>query len=158
MKRWIDLLALVSLVSLVGCGSSGGGSSVVNPPPVQAQSGYSNSSINGTYSIMLSRGDAESDIGSFKADGNGKITNGTLTVIQGIPGQNCPLTFTGSYSLQSTAAGTGTITTQPSTAPACANLASRTLNFTIQAAQSGDTILIAESDDVLMYSGSASKQ
>jgi hypothetical protein len=157
MKSWASLLFL-PIAAAVGCGSSGSGSSsIVNPPPVQAQSGYSNSSITGTYSIVLSRGDAESDIGSFKADGNGNISSGTLSVIQGVGFPICTVSFTGTYSLQSTASGTANINTQPSNTSACAGLTSQSVSFVLQAAQSGDSVLFA-ANTTAMYSGSASKQ
>ena len=82
--------AFLSLGLLTSCGSSNSGSSIV--PPVQAQSGYSTASISGTYSVLF-RQYFGGYIGSFKADGSGNITAGTLTWTNyGNPYYTCTLT------------------------------------------------------------------
>jgi hypothetical protein len=159
MKRRAVFFALCGCLTLIGCGGSSP-SSILNPAPVQAQATYSDASVNGTYSIFLVRGDAESEIGSFKADGTGNISSGSLTANLGVTGGNaCSVNLSGTYTLQSSAAGTGTITTAaPGSGTTCNySLNPMTLHFLIQAGQQGNVLLFTSSDNQ-MYSGSAVKQ
>jgi len=162
MKFAAALAAAISLALLTSCGSSGGTSII---QPVQAQSGYSNASITGTYSLSLAspynsgQGSGFTDgTGSFVADGAGNITSGTLTEHYA-GAEVCTLTFTGTYSLQSNASGTATLnekaTLVSGTGPCRANQA---LPFWISAGQQGASILLGESDGVNLLSGAAVKQ
>ncbi len=117
MKYLVSTLPLALAICLSGC--SGGGGSVISPNPVSAQTGYSNASVSGTYSLMLAHGSQGTGTGSFSADGNGNITNGTMTVVVG-PATSCSVTFTGSYVLNSNASGTANFNaTETSGSTAC---------------------------------------
>ncbi|HUV68602.1 MAG TPA: hypothetical protein VMW15_03000 [Terracidiphilus sp.] len=131
MKFAAALAATISLALLSGCGSSGS-TSVIQP--VQAQSGYSNASITGTYSATFITGaNGANSIGSFVADGNGHITSGAL-VFSDIS-STCTGTFSGTYSLSSSASGTASLTF---VVPSCATFNySKADNFIIQAGASG---------------------
>lgn len=165
MKFAIVVISTISLALLTACGTSAssGGSSIV--PPVQAQSTYSNASISGTYSLNLSstynsgQGSGyTADIGSFTADGAGNITAGTL--MEHYAGTEvCSLSFTGTYTLQSNASGTATLTEKATlvngAGPCRANLS---IPFTIAAGQQGASLLLSESDGIGLLSGIAVKQ
>jgi hypothetical protein len=134
-------------------------------PPVYAQTGYSNTSITGTYSILLSVGAQGTAAGSFKADGNGNITAGTLKIVN--YSSTCTVGFTGTYSLSSDASGTASLTsTLSSGSSSCLgdwNQLSPTGTFSIQAGGSGASLLFATSavpasSGSVMLSGSAVKQ
>ena len=154
MKFAAALAATISLALLSGCGSSGA-TSVIQP--VQAQSGYSNASVTGTYSVYLSEGTSETLIGSFAADGNGKITSGSLAENNG-PG-NCTMSITGTYNITSSASGTATIASASAGLVGCPGSGNSTtsLPFSIQVGQQGASIVFAGSGN-LMFSGSATKQ
>ncbi len=97
-------------------------------------------------------------IGSFVADGNGNITSGALTqygLNDDLSG-NCTDTLTGTYSIQSDATGTATLTLSPSGTNGCASVGA--IPFAVQAAQQGDTLLVAESDGTGLLIGQAAKQ
>lgn len=153
---------ICALGVLAGCSGSGIGS-ITNPPPVNAQATYSNASLSGTYSINLAgingNNGTESDfIGSFKADGNGNISSGTMTQYgtnDNVTG-SCALTFTGTYSLQSNASGTATVTIASSGTNGCT--LSGPVQFGIEAGQQGAILHFGESDGLGLVSGTASKQ
>ena len=134
MKFVAVLAATISLALLTSCGSSGSTSII---PPVQAQSGYSNASITGTYSaIFITGATGANAVGSFIADGNGHITSGTL-VFSDI-NSTCTGTLTGTYSLSSSASGTASLTF---VVPSCASFNySKTDNYIIQAGSSGASL------------------
>lgn len=136
MKFEAVFASIISLAFLAGCGSSGVSTSVVTP--VQAQTGYSNASITGTYSALLLTGaNGSNAIGSFVADGNGHITSGTL-IFSDIS-STCTGTFTGTYSLQSNASGTASLTF---VVPSCASYNySTTDSFIIQAGSGGESLV-----------------
>lgn len=134
MKFVAMVSASLSLVFLASCsgGSSVGSNNIV--PPVQASS-YSNASFMGMYSAMfLGPGEGANAIGSFSADGNGHITAGAITFSD--IGSTCTGTFTGTYSVQSNATGTASLTF---VAPSCATFnSSSTDNYLIEASGGGD--------------------
>jgi hypothetical protein len=151
---------------LAGCSGSGGGiSSVITPPPVSAQTtySYSNASLNGTYSVNLAGVNGKSEevssfIGSFKADGAGNLSAGTLTqygIDESVSG-SCSLTFTGTYSVQNTAVGAATITVSSSGTNGCT--LSGPIVFVTQAGLQGQSLHFVESDGVGLVSGTATKQ
>jgi hypothetical protein len=150
MKTPVAVAALFSLALLTSCGSSGGGSTSIIPP-VQAQSGYSTASISGTYSVLFHQYIFGAYIGSFKADGNGNITSGTLTWSNfGTTPYTCTgITFSGTYNLQSTAIGTASLTlTGPNVNSSCTSPSAQTSgSFIIQAGSDGASLLLLESDD-----------
>jgi hypothetical protein len=105
MKRSYAILVLLSLLSLTSCSSGGGGGAGI-VTPVQAQAGYSNSSVAGTYAFSIGA-DYGDLIGTFTADGSGNITGGTVTVVNS-SGVTCTESVSGTYSIQSSGAGTTT--------------------------------------------------
>jgi hypothetical protein len=157
MKFAAALAATICLAILTSCGSSGGSSSII--PPVQAQSGYSNASITGTYSFLLNQSGNVAALGSFVTNGTGTITSGTVTIGTGASG--CSGTVTGNYSLSSTASGTASLTfTITSGASICTNngwFAPSSLAFDIQAGSSGASLLLASSSNPNVQ-GTAVKQ
>jgi hypothetical protein len=136
---------------------------------VLAQSGYSNSSLSGTYgvsvsgadnSIFFSQGRDYSGVGTIQFDGDGKISGGTLTlitVLSSTTSTSCPFTLTGTYSIQSTGLGTATVNFS-STAFHCAPSPSIRLN--LAAAQQGASLLFSSSDGpkLVVLSGTAIRQ
>jgi hypothetical protein len=153
MKFAAVFAAAISLALVTSCGSSGGGSTSI-VPPVQAQSGYSDASITGTYSFLLDQSGNYSALGTFVANGSGSITSGTVTVMNsGTP--SCSATVTGSYSLSSTATGTASLVFTP--ANSCGEFPANILTFNIEAGQSGASLLLA-STVTGNLSGSAAKQ
>jgi hypothetical protein len=105
MKFAAVLAATISLALLTSCGSSGG-SSVT---PVQAATGYSNASVSGTYAFVNS---AKFMIGTITANGNGNITSGTVNVLTSSAPTvtpSCTISVTGTYTVQSSGAGTATL-------------------------------------------------
>lgn len=156
MKHVLVLLAVLSLSVMSVCSSgSGSGSSII--PPVQAQAGYSNASVTGTYSIVFGNQDY-SGLGSFVADGSGKITSGTVNINPGT-GATCGYQVAGTYSLSSTASGTAAMTITPSAgnnAQVCGP--AETLQFSIQAASQGATLLLNQYSTGNEYWGSAFRQ
>jgi hypothetical protein len=163
MRFAAGITMICALGVLAGCSGGGGISSIITPPPVNAQTTYSNASLNGTYSINLAgiNGKGEnvsSFIGFFKADGAGNLSAGTLTqygIGSDITG-SCALTFTGTYSLQSTAVGTATITVSSSGTNGCT--LSGPIQFATQAGLQGQSLHFVESDSIGLVSGTATKQ
>jgi hypothetical protein len=135
MKKFAVAFASLSLLFLASCSSGLGSISNSVTPPVQAAT-YSNASIIGTYSAMfLGSGNGANAIGSFSADGNGHITAGAI-VFSDIS-STCTGTFTGTYSIQSNASGTASLTF---VAPSCATFNySSTDNYLIEASGGGAT-------------------
>ena len=112
---------ICALGVLTGCGSGGNSiSSITNPPPVKAQTVYTNASIIGTYAVTAS---GTVVIGTIKADGNGNITSGTITDVYGTTSSgdtpNCSLSVTGTYSVQSDGSGTATLQISPGQTNPC---------------------------------------
>lgn len=131
---------------------------------VQAQSGYSSSSLNGTYSVEWNNIASNQDpgnlsgfytgIGTIQFNGSGSITGGTLTL--SILGSSSPCVYSvsGTYSLQTTALGTASLALT-STTNGCTS--TTTWQTTLAAAGSGSVIEMARSDG-RVASGSAFKQ
>ena len=116
-------------VTLGNLGCSGGSDGLLDPPSVHAQDTaanqanlrhhYSNSSLNGTYALAMSAGEAAnivapvSFLGSITFDGKGNITTGTITeAATPYSGSTatCPVSVTGTYSLSTDATGTADLT------------------------------------------------
>jgi hypothetical protein len=141
MKALFVFVATVAFALLTSCGSSGAGSTSI-VPPVQAQSGYTNASVSGTYAFS-----DHGLIGTFTADGNGNITSGTInSYYSGLP-TPCTATVKGTYSVQSSGAGTATWTITPTTTGGNCSVfngypfASLTPAFAIEVAQQGSTVV-----------------
>jgi len=158
------MLLTPAALFLSGCSHGSNGTSII--PPVQAQAGYSNSSISGTYSIGLASPYNNPDglgyteaIGTLSADGNGNITGGSLTERGAGDTTVCTIAITGTYSLQSTAAGTATVTIKSTlTSGAGPCRPNRSIAFAIAAGQQGETLIFSETDGTALLSGTAVKQ
>lgn len=155
MRRIFASCAASSLIfALMAC-SSGGGSSGMQT--VQAQSGYSNSSLSGTYSLtwwnfysVLNGISYYSAVGAITLNGAGAITGGTITTYNHTT--VCPYTVSGTYNLQSTALGTATLNLISTTNGCTAD----SWQLALAAAGGGTTIQMARTDQVA--NGSATKQ
>ena len=159
-KLVLPLLVSAAFLAFTGCSgaTSSSGGTVFNPPPVQAAT-YSNASITGTYAVNFTAANTSSiftSIGTFVADGNGTITSGALSEYAG--GTPCTVSFTGTYTLKADASGTATLTTKPSGTAGCPVAATGSLQLAIQAAQQGQALLITESDQGSVATGTALKQ
>lgn len=163
--KLVAFATMIGLVLIAGCGTSGSSISVV--PPVQAQSyTYSNSSISGTYSIVLANpfgnpvgmGFSQS-IGTFTADGSGNISAGTITERQAGNDNVCSLALTGTYSIQSNASGTITLNTKSTLVSGSGSCRPNgAITFNVFTGQQGAALLFNETDTNSMLSGSAVKQ
>jgi len=172
-------LLSAACATYLGCSSSDGG--LINPPPVHAQT-YSNSSLNGTYTVVMGAGEAAaivspvSFLGSMIFDGNGNITSGTITEASTpYSGSTvtCSVSASGIYSLSSDATGTATVNFSGSIVSSTANPASGaigngnncwaippTLSLAIAAAQQGDVVAfqMASGAAGFNFAGTAYKQ
>ncbi len=175
------------MFGLMSCGGSSGGSgTIINPPPVQAQTfSYSAAALDGTYTISMIEGDDASAvspvtfIGSLVFDGAGNISSGTINgatttyggVASGVT-TACPLTASGKYTLSTNATGTATLTLAGASVSATANAnggdafvdgcytVPPQLSFSIAAAQQGQTFVfqMAPGPSAVNFSGSGFKQ
>jgi hypothetical protein len=110
-------LALSTLSLLVGCGNSNN----INPTPPPSGS-FSNSNLTGTYVFSISGTDTDADgyaiVGAIAANGSGKITGGTIDIVdEGLtPAYNLSVNNGGFYSVGVDGRGQvtiGTSTTNP---------------------------------------------
>ncbi len=88
------LAAISSILMIAGCGSSSSG-------PTPNNSGFSDSSLTGTYVFSSSGDDADGYplalAGAFTANGSGGLTAGTMDVVDPNVGVEAGLTISGSY-------------------------------------------------------------
>lgn len=165
MKFVAGLLGGAVAAFLIACGGGGSGQSFApGPPPVQAQSGFSNASLNGTYGISFSGTQVSSGsiqyvgdgIGTIQFNGSGSITGGSITNYTS--SATCQSTVTsGTYSVSSTGAVTATINGSSSTS----GCTSGSEAFSGEVSQNSDTVVFAESDGGTsgsFFSGTAIKQ
>jgi hypothetical protein len=158
VKNLILFLVFAStFVLLTSCSS---GTSPMAPPPVLAQTGYTNASLNGTYSVSLTSSFVPSGlpffsgIGSIQLNGAGSVIGGTINIYFSAATAPCVYSSTGTYSLQSTALGTATLNLTSSTkncAPA------DTWQLALAAADGGVAVQFVRTDGSVL-SGSAVKQ
>lgn len=168
------LLCPVAIFAVAGCSSGSNSSSnpITNPPPVSGQTTYSNSALSGTYSISTgippgtNTGSGTTVIpiaGTMQFDGNGNITGGSIQYpVPGLTGQTRQYSMKGTYSVSSSASGTATLAftftggnTDQGMVPF---LPATPLAFTLQAAQQGASVILAESDELESMSIVALKQ
>lgn len=114
LKYLVLFVGTLSLLAAVGCGSSGGGSTVINP-----QGNFSNASLNGAYVYEIHGGGQNNfgsftpyrEVGVFTADGQGNIGKTT-------PGSDdasfstTGIAVTGTYRIVQDGTGTLTMTSQ----------------------------------------------
>jgi hypothetical protein len=155
VKKVFLIAALASwLISLISCSSG-------NPmQTVMAQTGYTNASLNGTYSLSLvgpfttASVSFFSGIGTIQLNGTGGVTGGTLNIYFSATTTPCVYGAAGTYSIQSTALGTATLNLTSST-KGCA--ASDTWQLALAAADGGAAVQFVRTDGSVV-SGSAIKQ
>ena len=146
MKKLLLILISASLLLPLSSCSSGSSSSTQT---VFAQTAYSNASLDGTYSISFTcqscnfttgtTSYGEFAIGTIQMNGAGGITGGTLSASGGNNvNPSCVESVSGTYSLQSTALGTATLSLS-STSSGCN--ATATLPLSLAAAGQGTSIL-----------------
>jgi hypothetical protein len=85
-KFLLTLISLVCLGALVACGSSSSSSNVVPPtsPSGGNNAGFTTSSLSGTYVFSVNGVQDNTNfavVGTFTADGAGKITAGTRDTV-----------------------------------------------------------------------------
>ena len=157
MKKLFLLCAISSLLlSFSGCSSG----SSTGMQTVLAQTGYSNASLSGTYSVQMVSPYSNSGVGFYNGigtiqfNGSGSITTGTLNVY--FAGHTAPCVYgaTGTYSLQSTALGTAALNLSTSTAGCAVTV---TYQLSLAAANSGLGIQFASTDGNII-AGSAVNQ
>jgi hypothetical protein len=166
MKR-LFLIGIASPLLLVfnACSSSPSiSTSINNPPPVLAQTTYSNSSLSGTYSVVWinvgsnsgpeNLGGYYSGVGTLQLNGLGGITGGTLSFYTLGSTTPCVYTATGTYSVQSTALGTVSLNLSSSTS-GCASTTA--WQMSLAAADGGAQMQLVRTDGAVA-SGSAVKQ
>jgi hypothetical protein len=165
MRNKLLLCGASLFLALTGCSGSGSGTGSMSIiPPVMAQTGYSNASLSGTYSMSWWNFGGQTDsnnpvyysaIGTLQFNGNGTINGGSITLAN--PGNSpCVESVTGTYSLDSTALGTATLNlTSTSTAPGCSP--TDTWQISLAAGGGGTGIQMMRSIGSLA-SGSAIKQ
>jgi hypothetical protein len=101
------LMALAAVASIALAASCGSSSSITKPNPV----GFSNSDMSGTYTFSTAGSDVNqffvTTAGTLVADGNGKVTGGTMDVVDSDAsiGASGPLSITGTYSVSSDGRG-----------------------------------------------------
>lgn len=178
--RYRSLAAFLLTLPLLSCGGGSGPTSIVNPPPVQAQTyTYSSSSLSGTYTLSMIEGEdvaivsPVSFMGSLVFDGADNISSGSITeAATAYAGTtvDCPLTATGKYTLSSDATGTVTLTLVGGAVSATANANTGPVNgcypvpaqlsLSIEAAQQGQMFAfqVASGNSSAGFSGSAFKQ
>jgi len=157
MKRVVSLCVMGLLTTVAAC--SGGSSA---PSTVQAQSGYSNSSLNGTYAYELvapydkNGGPFYSQIGTITFDGNGNVSAGATKSYFATSTQTCSYTFTGTYSVQTSGSGSASLSFTPNASqPSGCNGGTAQLAFEVAA--NGSTVQFVATDGNI-YGGSATKQ
>ncbi len=153
-------LSAVVLVGAIGCANS--------PSAVLAQSNspYSNASLAGNYAVNFTEAYGYSsggggntygtDIGTISFDGNGNISGGTINRLFPFALATCTATPTGTYSINSSGAGSASLTFSASGLHPCANGGTHT--FSIEAAQQGDVTLWMETDADYLTTGTSAKQ
>lgn len=169
MKRLFQACATSLLVIALSSCSAGGGSNSNagnGGGTVFAQSGYSNGSLIGTYSVSLTSVWAPSSgffsgIGTLQFNGAGAITSGTLNLYGNSYSSSTPqpslciYSATGTYTLQTSALGNATVNLT-STTTGCA--AAETWQLALAAGNSGNTVQIARTEASTAAAGSAVKQ
>ncbi len=165
MKKLL-LICITSplLLALSACsaGTAAGTGSGINQP-VLAQTTYSSASLSGTYSIeyMCTYCDTtgtgnsyDAGVGTLQLNGSGAINGGTLNIYNSYATKPCVYSVTGTYSIQSTALGTASLSLSSSTT-GCTPTTNWQL--ALAAADGGAAIQFTRSDGY-MASGSAIKQ
>lgn len=157
----VAAILAITAVTICTAGCSG---SMAAPSPVQASTvtPYSDASAIGAYAIQFSRAIPnygsvnDTDQGAISFDGAGNVQSGTTITRNYAGGSNaCTLTPSGTYSISSSGSGWANITLTPTGTTPCQQTTS--IQFTIQAAQQGQVILLQETDNQNFATGTAAK-
>ena len=161
MRKQIALFVASSSLLILGACSSG--SSNQGTSIVLAQSGYTNASLTGTYAFSIvapynGGGAFYDEVGTITFDGNGHITGGGGTAYFGASSTSCASTnLTGTYSVQTSGAGSGTLSSTVSGNGCSGGLSSLPILF--QVAASGSTVEFGSAAGTTqIFAGSATKQ
>lgn len=136
-NRLLLCAAALLLVITLGCG---GGSSNNSSAPVT----YNKSALKGQYTISMNTLISQASVGTFTADGNGNISNGSID--SNVNGTYTTQSFTGTYDIDDTGAGTATL-----------NVAGTPMHFSISAS-STDEFSFVQTDSTNPTSGTIQKQ
>ncbi len=157
-------VAAILTITTVAISTTGCSGSMAAPSPVQAATvtPYSNASAIGAYAIQFSTAIPnygninDTDQGIISFDGAGNVQPGTI-ILRNYAGStnSCTLTPSGTYSIANTGSGWANITLTPSGTAPCQQTTS--IQFTIQAAQQGQIILLQETDNQNFATGTAAK-
>jgi hypothetical protein len=149
------------LLLLSGCSSGTSGSQ--GSGIVLAQSGYTNASLTGTYAFSIvapynGGGAFYDEVGTIIFDGSGHITGGSGTAyFTGTPASCASTNLTGTYSVQTSGAGSGTLSSTVSGTGCGGGLSSLPIVF--QVAGSGATVEFGSAaGSTQVFAGSAAKQ
>lgn len=147
--------ALSSLLMIAGC-SVNPNSSITT---VHAQSAYSNASFNGTYAFsLINVPDQNGGAGTIVLDGNGNITGGSQTEYYPTTSVTCVYNLSGTYSIQSSGAGTASLTGALNAALSgngC-NTSTFTMQLALEGAGSGSAFEFVSTSGIV--AGTAAKQ
>ena len=113
-KFLLTLISLVCLGALVACGSSSSSSNVVPPtsPSGGNNAGFTTSSLSGTYVFSVNGVQDNTNfavVGTFTADGAGKITAGTRDTVNNAGSKSLGETLTGTYTVNQDGRGQAVI-------------------------------------------------
>lgn len=156
--KFLVVILATAVLALNGC--SGGAGISYTPPTVLAQTTYSVASLNGTYSVQLvspfstSGAAFYSGVGTLQLNGTGTVSGGTIDVYFSASTTPCVYSPSGTYSLQSTALGTASISLTSSTS-GCAT--TETWKMALAAGNSGTNFQFSSIDGNVI-SGTAVKQ
>lgn len=161
MRKLIAVFVASPLLLILGACSSGSGGQ--NSGTVLAQSGYTNASVTGTYAFSIvapynGSGAFYDEIGTITFDGNGHITGGSGTAYFAASSTSCASTnLNGTYSVQTSGAGSGTLSSTVTGTGCTGGLSSLPIAF--QVAASGATIEFGSAaGSTQVFAGSATKQ
>lgn len=149
MRYVSTALSAALLVGLVACGGGSGQTTLSGPAPVQAASGFSDATLDGTYGVSFVGADVKSDaiedvgdgIATLAFDGQGNITSGSVT--QYNSSGTCTFALSGTYSVSSTGAVAVTLNAG-NASTGCTSTGPATYSGEVSA--TGEMAVFAESD------------
>jgi hypothetical protein len=162
MRKLIAVFVASPLLLILSACSSGSGGQ--NSGTVLAQSGYTNASVTGTYAFSIvapynGGGAFYDEVGTITFDGNGHITGGSGTAyFAATPSVSCASTnLNGTYSVQTSGAGSGTLSSTVTGTGCSGGLSSLPIEF--QVAGGGATVEFGSAaGGTQVFAGSAAKQ
>jgi len=161
MRKLVAIFVASQLLLILSACSSGSGGQ--NSGTVLAQSGYTNASVTGTYAFSIvapynGSGAFYDEVGTITFDGSGHITGGSGTAYFAGTSSSCAsMNFTGTYSIQTSGAGSGTLSSTVSGTGCSGGLSSLPIAF--QVAGGGATVEFGSAaGGTQVFAGSAAKQ